>query len=198
MNDFDYLVKYTKTEEIAVKECNKIEKIRARLLTLGLIGAHSNGNSFGSLSTRYNKNKKSFVITGINTGEIPKLNPNYYAFVKKFDYKKKRMFCLGGTKPSEYWLIHSYLYSLDSQIRAVIIVNNERVWDYMQSNEFLKLNYSDLEESDSIASLYENVDPFLNNSFLIDGNDFSIVALGKTLGEAEKSLYSIIKKVLKS
>ncbi|QKF82483.1 hypothetical protein [Halarcobacter ebronensis] len=198
MEDFDYSIKYTETEEIAVKECNKIEKIRARLYSLGLIGAHTNGNCFGSISTRYNKNKSSFVITGINTGEFPKLNPNYYSFVKKFDYERKKMFCIGSSKPSNQWLLHSYLYDLDSQIKAVIIINNERVWDYMINNEFLKIDYSNLENCKAVEDIYKNIDCFLNNSFLIDGNDFSIVAFGKSLSETEKALYNIIKKVLKS
>ncbi|QDF29421.1 hypothetical protein [Halarcobacter anaerophilus] len=196
IKDFNYTIKYTKTEEIAVKECNKIEKIRSRLFCLGLIGAYSNGSSFGSISYRYNKNKNSFVITGKDTGEFPKLSANYYSFVKKVDYQKGKMFCLGVNKPSNEWLIHSYVYKLDMNIKAVIVINNERVWDYMFNNEALRVGFENLDNSEVLDKLYENVDPFLNNSFFIEGHDFSIVAFGKTLSEAEKSLYNIVKKVL--
>lgn len=196
MEDFDYSIKYTKTDEIALKECNKIEKVRSRLFCLGLIGSHSNGTSFGSTSIRYNKNKNSFVITGKDTGELPKLNPNYYSFVKKVEFKKQKMFCVGANKPSKEWLIHAQLYNLDMQIKAVIVANNEKIWDIMYSNEFLKVDFDELGKSDLINKLYENVDPFLNNSFIVDGNDFSLVTFGKSLSEAEKTLYSIIKKAL--
>ncbi|XOB61189.1 hypothetical protein ACMC56_11300 [Campylobacterota bacterium DY0563] len=197
MKDYDYSIKYTKTEEIALKECNKIEKIRSRLFCLGLIGSYSNCSSFGSASIRYNKNKNSFVITGKDTGEFPKLNANYYSFIKKVEFNKQKMFCVGPNKPSSEWLIHSYLYNLNMQIKAVIVVNNEKIWDVMYSNESLKVDYDNLDKKDILEELYENVDPFLNNSFIIDGNDFSLVTFGKTLTEAEKTLYNIIKKVLK-
>ena len=109
MKIFDYSIKYTKTDEIALKECNKIEKVRSRLFCLGLIGSCYNSNNFGSVSLRYNKNKNSFVITGKDTDQLPKLNPNYYSFVKKIDFSKKKIFCLGPNKPSKELLIHSYL-----------------------------------------------------------------------------------------
>lgn len=194
--DYDYNVKYTKTDEIAIKECNKIEKIRTRLFCLGLIGSYSNGSCFGSISVRYNKNKNSFVIVGQDTGELPKLSPNYYSFVKKVDFLKKKMFCVGANKPSKEWIIHSYLYTLDIQIKAVIIVNNEKIWDIMHNSNFLSIGANDLKEDTVIEELYSNIDPFLNNSFIIDGDEFSLVTFGKNLAEAEKTLYSIIKKVL--
>lgn len=197
MRDFNYLIKYTKTEEIALKECGKIEKTRSRLFCLGLLGAYSNGSSFGSISLRYNKNKDSFVISGKDTGEFPKLNPNYYSFIKKFDFDKKRMYCVGVSKPSREWIIHSHLYKLDAQIKAVIVVNNEKIWDSMYSNESLKIDSNDLDSEEVFSKLYENIDPFLNNSFLVDKEDFSMVVFGKSLSDAEKTLYSIVQRVLK-
>jgi len=197
MKNFDYSIKYIKTEQIALKECSKIEKIRSRLFCLGIIGSYSNCTNAGSVSIKYNKNKNSFVITGKNTGELPKLKPNYYSFVKKVDFSKQKMFCLGPNKPSNEWLIHSYLYNLDIQIKAVIVINNEKLWDLIYSNNPLKIDYINLCKENCISKLYENIDPFLNNSFIIDGDDFSLVIFGKTLSEAEKTLYKIIKKVLK-
>ena len=51
----NYSLKYTQTNDIALKECSKIEKVRSRLYALGLIGAYNNGIGFGNISIRYKK-----------------------------------------------------------------------------------------------------------------------------------------------
>ncbi len=71
-----YSLKYTNSSELALKECKKIESVRSRLFSLGLIGAYSDGIGYGNISLRYKK-KNSFVITATQTGELPKLSPKY-------------------------------------------------------------------------------------------------------------------------
>lgn len=194
--------KYTKTEEIALKECNKIEKVRSRLYCLGLIGTHCNGTCFGNISLRYKK-KDSFVITGTRTGDHPKLNPSYYSLVKKIDFKKPMIYSIGPSTPSIQSGLHAAIYSIDSDINAVIYVYNEKMVEYMMDNDYLCVNntthdYFRREDIVSdVKSLYSNVDPFLNNTFVITGDLEGVAVFGKNLAEAEKSLYSIIHKVLK-
>ncbi len=122
---FEYSLKFNKTNEVALKECNKIEKIRSRLFALGLIGTCFNGIEYGNISLRYKK-KNSFVITAIRTGDLPKLNANYYSFVKKVDFKKLTIYALGPSKPSYESIIHACIYSLDPQIKAVIYIHNKK------------------------------------------------------------------------
>lgn len=200
MNDEN--LKYNKTEEIAIKECNKIEKVRSRLHCLGLLGSHSNGRSYGNISVRYKK-KNSFVITATQTGEYPKLSPTYYSLVKKQDFKKALTYAVGPSKPSCQSGLHWSVYDMDSQINAVIHIYSEKVVEYMLENDYLCIpntNYKTFHSKtilEEVHELYKKVDPFLNNAFLITGELEGIVIFGKTLGEAEKSLYTIINKVLK-
>lgn len=200
MNDEN--LKYNKTEEIAIKECNKIEKVRSRLHCLGLIGSYCNGRSYGNVSVRYKK-KNSFVITGTQTGEYPKLSPSYYSLVKKLDFQKGLTYAVGPSRPSCQSGLHWSIYTIDSQINAIIHIYSEKVMEYMLENDYLTIpntNYKTFHSPTilkEVTSLYKNIDPFLNNIFLITGELEGIVVFGKTLGEAEKSLYTIINKVLK-
>lgn len=194
-----YSLRYTRTSEIAVKECNKIEKVRSRLYSLGLIGAYCDGFSFGDISLRYKK-KNSFIITSTQTGEFPKLTPNYYSLVKKVDFKKFTTYAIGPAKPSTEAITHACIYALDSQINAVIHIHNEKLWDYMFKNGYLNTKetlYGSYEMYDDIKKMYKDVDPFLNNSFVMKGHYEGIVTFGKTLKDAEKALFEIIQKLLK-
>ncbi len=194
-----YSLKYNQTDEIAVKECKKIENVRARLFSLGLIGAYSDGVGFGNISVRYKK-KDSFVITATQTGELPKLSPRYYSFVKKVDFKKFRTYAIGPSRPSSEAITHACIYSLDKDIKAVIHIHNEKIWDYMLKNDYLSTNdtpYGTPEMVEDVKNIYKNIDPFLNNAFVMKGHFEGIVTFGKSLKDAEKTLYEIIKKLLK-
>lgn len=199
---FEEFFKYNKTEEIALKECNKIEKVRARLYSLGLIGTHCNGTCFGNISVRYKK-KDSFIITGSRTGDYPKLNPSYYSMVKKIDFKKPLIYSIGPSTPSIQSGLHYAIYDINPQINSVIYVYNEKILEYMLDNDYLSINntthdyFRKEEVMRDVKNLYSNIDPFLNNMFIVTGDLEGIAIFGKTLGEAEKSLYSIIHKVLK-
>jgi ribulose-5-phosphate 4-epimerase/fuculose-1-phosphate aldolase len=195
-----YNLEYTQTEEIAVKECSRIEKVRARLYSLGLIGAYANGIGFGNVSLRYKK-KDAFVITGTQTGELPKLSAKYYSYIIKVDFKSFKTIAMGPSKPSSEAITHACIYALDKNIKAVIHIHNKRIWDYMLENDYLSTEdtpYGTPEMVKDIKKMYKNIDPFLNNVFVMKGHEEGIVAFGETLAHAEKSLYKILKNVLKS
>ena len=194
-----YSLRYTKTDELAVKECKKIEKVRSRLYSLGLIGAYNDGIGFGNISLRYKK-KNSFVITATQTGELPRLTPNYYSLVKKVDLKKFTTYAVGPSKPSSEAITHGCIYKIDSQINAIIHIHNEKIWNYMLENDYLSTNdtpYGTPEMVDDVKSIYKNIDPFLNNAFVMKGHFEGVVTFGKTLAEAEKTLYEIINRIIK-
>ena len=194
-----YSLKYKQTNEIALNECKKIEIVRVRLFSLGLIGAYSDGIGFGNISLRYKK-KDSFVITATQTGELAKLSPSYYSFVKKVDFKKFRTYAIGPRRPSSEAITHACIYNLDPDIKAVIHVHNEKIWDYMLKNNYLSTNdtpYGTPEMVEDVKNIYKSIDPFLNNAFVMKGHFEGIVTFGKSLKDAEKTLYEIIEKLLK-
>lgn len=199
----DEYIKFNETDEIALKQCNRIEKVRRRLHCLGLLGSHCNGRSYGNVSNRYKKKKNSFVITATQTGDYPKLSTKYYSLVKKIDFKKKVTYAVGPSKPSCQSGLHWSVYEMNPKINAVIHIYSEKLVEYMLENDYLCIPNTDYHTFYSerilkdVKELYKNVDPFLNNIFLVTGELEGVVIFGKTLADAEKSLYSIINKVLK-
>ncbi len=194
-----YSLEYTQTDELAIKECKKIERVRQRLFSLGLIGAYSNGIGYGNISLRYKK-KNSFVITATQTGEYPKLTPNYYSLVKKVDFEKFTTYAIGASKPSSEAISHAAIYDLDPSIKAVIHIHNEKIWNYMLENDCLSTNdtpYGTPEMVEDIKNIYKDIDPLLNNVFVMKGHFEGVISFGKTLKMAEKSLYEVLKNVLK-
>ncbi len=193
-----YSLKYTNTSELALKECKKIESVRSRLFSLGLIGAYSNGIGYGNISVRYKK-KNSFVITATQTGELSKLTPNYYSFVKKVDFIKFRTYAKGPNRPSSEAITHACIYNLHKDIKAVIHIHNEKIWEYMLTNNYLSTNdtpYGTLEMVEDVKDIYKNIDPLINNAFVMKGHFEGVVTFGKSLKEAETTLYEIIQKLL--
>jgi len=195
-----YNLKFNKTDEITLKECNKVEKVRGRLFSLGLISSNSDGISFGNISLRYKK-KNSFVMTSSKTGEYPKLTPSYYSLVKKIDFKNFTTYAVGPSKPSIDSISHGAIYELDSNINAVIYINNEKIWNYMLQNDYLLMtedSYNSPQMLKDIKKVYKDIDPFLNNIFAIKNDKGGVLAFGKTLSQAEKSIYEVLKNILKS
>lgn len=194
-----YSLKYHQTDEVAVKECRKIENVRARLFSLGLIGAYSDGIGFGNISLRYKK-KDSFVITATQTGELPKLSLSDYSFVKKVDFVKFKTYATGPNRPSSEAITHACIYNLDPNIKAIIHIHNEKIWDFMLKNDYLSTNdtpYGTPEMVEDVKNIYKNIDPFFNNAFVMKGHFEGVVTFGKSLKDAEKTLFEIIEKLLK-
>ncbi len=193
-----YSLQFTQTDEVAKKECQKIEKTRERLFSLGLIGAYDNGIGYGNISLRYTK-KNAFVITATQTGELPKLSPKYYSLVKNVDFKTFTTTAIGVSKPSSEAITHACIYELDARINAVIHVHNEKLWRFMLENDYLSTNdtpYGTPEMVEDVRDIYKDINPMLNNAFVMKGHFEGVVVFGKSLKQAEKALYTIVQELL--
>lgn len=194
-----YSLEFTKTKILCEQECKKIEKVRNRLFNLGLIGAYSNGIGYGNISLRKDSTNE-FIITATQTGEFSKLTPKYYSLVQKVNFQTFTTTATGYSQPSSEAITHASIYALDKEINAVIHVHNEKLWNYMLENNYLSTKdtpYGTPEMVEDINAMYENINPLLNNSFVMKGHFEGVVTFGKNLEEAENILYNIINKLLK-
>ena len=194
-----YSLNFEQSREVALKECRKIEKVREDLFALGLIGAYSNGIGYGNISIRYKK-KKAFVITATQTGQLSNLKASDYSLVKKVNFKTFTTTAMGVSKPSSEAITHACIYELDSNINAVIHIHNEKIWNFMLENAYLSTNdtpYGTPEMVEDVRNIYKDIDPILNNAFVMKGHFEGIVTFGKNLKEAKTRLYEIIHKALK-
>ena len=197
-----YSLEFESSKALAKKSCIKIEKMREKLYSLGLIGAYDNGIGYGNISTRY-KSSNMFLITATQTGELKNLKPKHYSLVQDVNFDTFKTYAKGASKPSSESITHAAIYALDEQINAVIHVHNEKLWDHMLANtngNYLSTNdtpYGTPEMVEDINEMYKNIDALSNNAFVMKGHFEGVVTFGRSLKEAEKVLFEIIGKLLK-
>lgn len=175
-----------------------LEATRARLFALGLIGETSNGIGYGNLSMRNSAN--TFFITATQTGKLPALHKKQYTYISGYDFKTFCVFSQGRFKASSEALSHAMIYELHPDIQAVLHVHCQTLWQLMKQRGDLSTNaeYGSAEMAAEIANLYQSRDPFTHNVFVMLGHDDGIISFGRSIAEAEQSLYRIVQDYLRS
>ena len=107
-----------------------LEKWRALFYRLGLVGEYPNENiGYGNLSSRVHK--KSFIITGSQTGHLPHLQAHHYTKVIDCDLKKGSLTAEGLIPPSPESLLHYEIYEANSAIQSVFHVHHQKLWEML-------------------------------------------------------------------
>ncbi len=110
-----------------------LEKWRALFYRLGLIGEYPNEKiGYGNLSSRVQK--KSFIITGTQTGHLPHLQAHHYTKVIDCDLKKGLVSAEGLIPPSSESLTHWAIYEASSNIQYVFHVHHPELWNTMKND----------------------------------------------------------------
>ncbi len=176
----------------------QLEALRTRLFTLGLIG-EKDGIGYGNLSMRH-EGSKSFFITATQTGRMQALSPEYYTYIGDYDFSTFKVISQGIHKPSSEALSHAMIYAIDNRITTVIHIHSLALWKFMKAKNYLftTAEYGTAEMVEEIVGLYDNLDPLLNNTFVMRGHEEGIITFGRSAEEAELILYNIIQAYLKS
>src|SRR5688572_4087497 len=96
------------------KYLKELNHWRNRLYKEGLLGAYPDGIGYGNISMRFQHDK--FIITGIETGKLQRLNGRHYTQVTAFNLDKNRITCIGPIKASSESLTHAMLYESHKDI----------------------------------------------------------------------------------
>jgi len=174
----------------------QLEALRTRLFTLGLIG-EKDGIGYGNLSMR-NEGSKSFFITATQTGKKQVLSREYYTNISDYNFNTFKVISQGAHKPSSEALSHAMIYAIDDRIKTVIHIHSLALWKFMKAKNYLftTAEYGTAEMVEEIVGLYNNLDPLLNNTFVMRGHEEGIITFGRSVEEAELALYSIIQVYL--
>lgn len=193
-----YSIEHTTKSAPDFSDYKTLEALRSRLFTLGLIGV-AEGIGYGNISLR-EKNSSAFFITATQTGELSSLTNDYYTYISDYDFSSFKVISQGRHRPSSEALSHAMIYQIDPQINAVIHIHSKALWNFMKENKTLATTaeYGTSQMVDEIASLYKNRDPFESSIFVMKGHEDGIMAFGKSVKEAELTLYSMIQKYLQS
>ena len=192
-----YDCNFKKTAPLRESRFFEIEELRVRLFALGLIGI-ADGIGFGNISQR--ASKKSFVITGTQTGHLPTLGAEHYALIEEFSDKRFYLKSSGAIEPSSEALTHGTIYKLSSNIGAVIHIHSRVIWKFMLKGDYLKtavVEYGSTEMIDEVKRIFSNIDSLSNPKFVMAGHQDGVMFFGRDLREAELVLLEVVGKILK-
>ncbi len=193
-----YSIEHQKQETPLFSGYEQLEALRTRLFTLGLIG-EKDGIGYGNLSMRH-EDSKSFFITATQTGREQTLSCEYYPYISDYDFSTFKVISQGTHKPSSEALSHAMIYAIDDRITTVIHIHSLALWKFMKDKNNLATTaeYGTAEMVEEIAGLYTNLDPIVNNAFVMKGHEEGIITFGRSSEEAELTLYSIMQAYLKN
>lgn len=191
-----YSIEHQTAETPFFSGYEQLEALRTRLFTLGLIG-EKDGIGYGNLSMR-DENSKSFFITATQTGRKYTLSREYYTYISNYDFSTFKVISQGTHKPSSEALSHAMIYAIDERITTVIHIHSLALWKCMQAKNALATTaeYGTAEMVEEIAGLYTNLDPMMNNAFVMKGHEEGIITFGRSVEEAESALYTIMQSYL--
>ncbi len=157
---------------------------RDRMYDLGLIGHdYKYDVGFGNISMLSNKGQ--FIISGTQTGHIPKLTPEYYTEVVDYSIGENSLTCRGPVKASSESLTHAAIYEAGAEIRAVIHIHHDRQWEAWLNQvptTHKDVPYGTPEMAYEIHRLFKENQSM--NVLAMAGHQGGLIAFGKNLEEA--------------
>lgn len=172
-----------------------LEKWRALFFKLGLIGEYPNEKiSYGNMSSR--TNKKSFIITGTQTGHLAHLQAHHYTKVIDCDLKKGLVSAEGLIPPSSEALIHFGIYEANPTIQYLFHVFNQDLCKNLKQGPFDSIS-EDI--SNGPQEIVEAANALLwkksSGLFIMNGHEGGIVSYGMTVEETGKIILEHYRKL---
>ena len=167
---------------------------RNRLYDAGLVGYYpGQGVGFGNLSIRVGK-KGRFIISGTQTGHIPRLDEAHYSLVTAYDIDGNRVTCEGPVQASSEALTHAGVYALDKGICGIAHVHNLSLWNAWKEKApttARDVPYGTPEMAWEFQRLYRETDFAGIGVAVMAGHAGGIVAFGDSIGQAARRILAL-------
>lgn len=172
-----------------------LEKWRALLFKLGLIGEYPIDKiGYGNLSSRIDK--KSFLITGSQTGHLPHLQSHHYTKVIECDLKKGSVTAEGLIPPSSESLTHYGIYKANLNVQCVFHVHHQKLWELLINHNYDSIDenipYGTQEMAEAAARLMASK---TSGIFVMKGHEDGIISYGTNAEEAGKIILDLYRKL---
>ena len=184
--------------DIDIAELNGWRSLMYKLQLIGQIPERYANLGFGNISRRLVPGQEKFLISGTQTGHLPKLRLADYALVLSASPASNRIESCGLSRPSSESLTHAGIYQRDAAINAVIHVHSPELWhntqrlhlphiaaDIPYGTPEMALAVQDLFNSGRLASL---------QLFSMLGHEDGIVAFGSSISAAAMQLLTQLAK----
>jgi ribulose-5-phosphate 4-epimerase/fuculose-1-phosphate aldolase len=167
-----------------------LRRWRDRLWQEGLIGQQAeryDGYGYGNISCRLPPfdappGQRAFLISGSQTGKLPRLDARHYAVVSACDIRQNRVTAYGPIEPSSEALTHAMLYEQDDDIHMVFHVHSPTIWQAADSMGLpvtaADIAYGTPEMAQEVARLFRETDVRQQQVFAMGGHEDGIIAFG--------------------
>lgn len=172
-----------------------LEKWRALFFKLGLVGEYpSEKIGYGNLSSRLNR--KTFLITGSQTGHLAHLQAHHYAKVTDCDLKKGSLTAEGLIPPSSESLTHYAIYEANQNIQYVFHVHHHKLWKILINGDYDFISedvpYGTQAMAEAAGELLAGKS---SGIFVMKGHEDGFISYGTTAEEAGKPILELYRKL---
>jgi ribulose-5-phosphate 4-epimerase/fuculose-1-phosphate aldolase len=170
----------------------ELNRIRRKLIDLGMVGIDANGIGFGNLSVRDGASL-GFYITGSGTGGIADLTAADFSRVVSHDFSRNWLRCKGARIASSESLTHAAVYESDPDARAVIHVHDLKLWNALLKKKNVPatphgIAYGTPEMAQAVQRLFQITDVKDRKIFVMTAHDGGLVTFGRTITGAFDTL----------
>ena len=168
---------------------------RNYLFDQGFIGAYPDGIGFGNISSRLGDDH--FIISGTQTGHIPRLNQEHFTVVEYFDLEKNELHCRGPIMASSESMTHGTIYRQDKRIGAVIHIHHLDFWQKTRDivpTTSAEINYGTPEMAHEVYRLFRETAVRSKKIIVMAGHREGMIFFGKDLAEAANVLHGYARK----
>lgn len=197
---------FTRKTPITPDKVIELNLWRKILYALGLIGQDPNryeGAAYGNISTRDSagKTRRSFIITGTQTGGLESLTSEHYTTVVECHPQGNLVVCEGPVEASSESMSHCMLYDLDSSLRFVFHVHSKEIWHRAKLLQIPTtkegVEYGTPEMAEEIRRLFRETDARFKHIIVMGGHEDGVLAYGRTAEEAGSTILSYLTKALR-
>jgi Class II Aldolase and Adducin N-terminal domain len=172
-----------------------LEKWRALFFKLGLVGEYPIDKvGFGNMSSRLSR--KTFIITGSQTGHLAHLQAHHYTKVIECDLKKGSVLAEGLIPPSSESLTHFGIYEANQAINYVFHVHHQKLWEFLKNGPFDSIDEDIAYGTQAMADAATQViGTKTSGIFVMKGHEDGVISYGATAEEAGKIVLELYRKL---
>lgn len=173
-----------------------LEKWRVLFYRLGLIGEYPIEKvGYGNLSSRLSK--KSFIITGTQTGHLAHLQAHHYTKVIDCDLKRGQVSAEGLIPPSSESLTHFGIYEANEDVQFVFHVHHGDLWRFLMTEPDVDsipedIPYGTTEMAEAASHILKHKSTGL---IVMKGHEDGILAYGNSAEDTGKIILDAYRKL---
>ena len=200
---------FTKRPPIRYEVIRELNSWRKILYWTKLIGQDHDkyeGAGYGNLSQRlepysFPRNKRRFVITGTQTGNLKDLTQEHYTIVLECYPEKNLVVVEGPIEASSESMTHGTIYYLDDSLRFVFHAHSPHIWSCSRILEIPttreNVEYGTPEMAEEVRILFKNSDVKDKHIFSMGGHENGVITFGRTSEEAGLVMLKYLAKSLR-